>query len=59
MRAFDGEVIVMALHEGNLYQITFFKVHEVDVANLAQPSTMDGALELWHRLLGHLNMKDV
>jgi hypothetical protein len=29
------------------------------VANLAQTSTIDGALELWHRRLGHLNIKGV
>ncbi len=46
VRAFDEEVIAMALYEGNLYQIIFFKVHEVDVANLVQPLTKDGALKL-------------
>jgi hypothetical protein len=26
VRAFDGEVIAIALHKGNLYQVTFTKV---------------------------------
>ncbi len=59
MRAFDGEVIAIALREGILYQMTFTKVCEMHVANLAQTSTIDGALELWHRRLGHLNIKGV
>jgi hypothetical protein len=59
VRAFDGEVITIALREGNLYQVTFTKVCEMHVANVAQTSTIDGALELWHRRLGHLNVKGV
>ncbi len=59
VRAFDGEVIAIALHEGNLYQVTFTKVCEMHVANVAQTSTIDGALELWHRCLGHFNVKGV
>jgi hypothetical protein len=59
VRAFDGEVIAVALREGNLYQMTFTKVCEMHVANLAQTSTIDGALELWHCRLGHLNIKGV
>jgi hypothetical protein len=59
VRAFDGEVIAIALREGNLYQMTFTKVCEMHVANLAQTSTIDGALEFWHRRFGHLNIKGV
>jgi transposase InsO family protein len=59
VRAFDGEVIVIALRDGNLYQVTFTKVCEMHVANVAQTSIIDGALELWHRRLGHLNIKGV
>jgi len=59
VRAFDGEVIAIALREGNLYQVTFTKVCEMHVANMAQTSTIDGALELWHCRLGHLNVKGV
>jgi len=59
VKAFDGEVIAIALCEGNLYQVTFPKVCEMHVANVAQTSTIDGALELWHRCLGHLNLKGV
>ena len=35
------------------------KVHGADAANLVQSPIGDGALELWHRRLGHLNVKDV
>ncbi len=59
VRAFDGEVIAIALREGNFYQMTFTNVCEMHVTNLAQNSTIDGALELWHRRLGHLNIKGV
>jgi hypothetical protein len=48
VRAFNGEVIAIALRKGNLYQVTFTKVCEMHVANVAQTSTIDGALELWH-----------
>jgi hypothetical protein len=40
VRAFDGEVIAIALREGNLYQMTFTKVCAMHVANLAQTSTL-------------------
>jgi hypothetical protein len=43
VRAFDGEVIAIPLREGNLYQMTFTKVCEMHVANVAQTSTIDGA----------------
>jgi transposase InsO family protein len=59
VRAFDGEVIAIALRKGNLYQVTFTKVCEMHVVNVAQTSTIDGALELWHPHLGHLNVKGV
>jgi hypothetical protein len=59
VRSFDGEVIAIALREGNLYQVTFTKVCEMHVANVAQTSTIDGALEFWHCCLGHLNVKGV
>jgi hypothetical protein len=59
VKAFDGEVIAIALRESNLYQVTFTKVCEVHEANVAQTSTIDGALELWHRCFGHLNVKGV
>jgi hypothetical protein len=55
VRAFDGEVIAIALHEGNLYQMTFTKVCEMHVANLAQTSAIDGigALALPPRSFEH------
>jgi hypothetical protein len=59
VKAFDGEVIAIALREGNLYPLTFTKVCEVHVANVPQTSTIDCALQLWHCRLGHLNVKGV
>ena len=55
LRASNGDVLVQAPREGNLYQVTFTKVYEADAANLAQSSTKQGELELWHRRLGHWN----
>jgi transposase InsO family protein len=56
----DGKVVAIAPREGNLYKMAFTKVHEgADVVNMAQSSSNEGALELWHRRLGHLNMKSV
>jgi transposase InsO family protein len=55
----SGEVIARAPREGNLYQMSFSKVHVKEEANVAQASSKQGALELWHRRLGHLNVKGV
>lgn len=55
----DGEVIAIAPRKRNLYKIHFMKVHKAEVANLVQSPTGDGTLELWHRCLGHLNIKGV
>ncbi len=52
-------MITIALREGNLYQVTFTEVCEVHVANVAQTSTIDGALELWHHRLDHLYWKQL
>ena len=59
LRAPNEDVLSVAPREDNLYQVTFTNVHGVNVANLAQPSTKNGALELWHRRLGHLNVRSV
>ena len=55
----SGEIIARAPREGNLYQMTFTKVYVAEKANAAQVSSNQGALELWHRRLGHLNVKGV
>ena len=52
MRGPDGEVIVMELQEGNLYEINFTKMHEVDAADLIQLWKKDGVLELQYCLVG-------
>lgn len=57
--ALSGEFVVRASHEGNLYQITFSKMHVIDEVNVAQSSSNQEALELWHRQIGHLNVKGV
>ena len=59
LKAPNGDVIAVAPCEGNLYQVSFNKVLEVDAANLVQPSRKGTALELWHRRLGHLNVRSV
>ena len=59
LRAPNDNVLAVAPREDNLYQVTFTKVHEADAANIAQSSTKNGATELWHRRLGHLNVRSV
>ena len=59
VRAHDGEVIARAPLEGNLYQVTFKKVYMAEEAKVAHSTTQGGALELWHRRLGHLHVKGV
>ena len=59
MRAPNGDVLAVAPRQDNLYQVTFTKVYEADSAHAAQSSTTNGAMELWHRRLGHLNVRSV
>ena len=44
--------------KGNLHQLNFAKMHKTNAANMVQSSTKDNALELWHRRLGLLNLKN-
>jgi hypothetical protein len=37
LKAPNGDVLAVASREDNMYQVTFAKAHEADVANLAQP----------------------
>ena len=59
LRAANGEVIVTAPREGNLYQIHFLTVNGSSRACLAQGSAQPHSLEVWHKRLGHLNVKSV
>ena len=59
VKSCNGEAIAIAPHERNLYKINFVKVHKAEAANLVQSPTGDGALELWYRRLGHLNVKGI
>ena len=42
-----------------MYEINIVKVHEAEAAYLVQSLTEDNTVKLWHRCLGHLNMKGV
>ena len=59
IKSCDGEAITIVPHEQNLYKIGFVKVQGMEVANLVQSPMGNGALELWNRRLGHLNMNNV
>lgn len=48
MRGTNDKMIVIALHEGNLYQKNFIKEHEVDAINLPQSWKDDNVIEFWH-----------
>lgn len=51
---------VAIIHEVNgLYQIKFSKMHAAECATLVQSSSNEDKLALWHRRLGHLNVKSV
>ena len=52
------EVAIIEEHEG-LYHIKFSKVHSKESAALAHSNLKDDKLALWHRRLGHLNIKSV
>ena len=46
VRGPNGEVNVIKLHNGNLYEINFNNVHKANVADLVQSWRKDNALEL-------------
>ena len=59
VRAAHIKMLATTSREGNLYQVVCKKVNVVEVATLAHSSPNDESLELWHRRLGHLNVKSV
>ena len=59
VKSCDGEAIVVAPHEQNLYIINFVKVHEKEAANLVQSLMGDGVVDLWYCRLVHLNVNSV
>ena len=58
VKSCDGEAIAIAPREA-IIQNQFCEGAQAEAANLVQSPTEDGALELWHRRLGHLNVKGV
>lgn len=54
-----GELLAKASLESNLYQLELKMVKECEVSTLAHTSENDGSMELWHKRLGHLNVKSV
>ena len=59
VRAASGVLIASAPREGNLYYLHFTKVNGTSMACVAQGSAQEGVVELWHRRLGHLNVKSM
>jgi hypothetical protein len=51
----NGDVIAISRHEGDFYQLTFTNVCRAGAANRAG----GGATELWHRGLGHLDVRSL
>ena len=59
VRSPSGVLITSAPHEGNLYLLRFTKVNGTSFACVAQGSAHEDLVELWHRRLGHLNLKSL
>lgn len=60
VRAPSGVLIASAPRDGNLYHLHFTKVNGTFLACVGRESTHGGDLvELWHRRLGHLNVKSM
>ena len=55
----SGVLIASAPREGNLYYLHFTKVNGTSMACVAQGSAHEDLVELWHRRLGHLNVKSM
>lgn len=55
----NGHVVAVARHEGNLYEMTFTEVCEVDLSDFGHSRVGGDSVELWHHRLGHLDEKSV
>ena len=55
----NGDMVAIAWHERNLYQMTFSEACGVDVANFVCSHVGGGLVELWHCRLGYLNVRSV
>ena len=56
----EGQMLAMASLEANLYQMELKVVKGAEMSTLAHTSAKeDNTLELWHKRLGHLNVKSV
>jgi transposase InsO family protein len=55
----SGEMIVTVPKLGNLYQLEFKTVNDSSTASVAQAALVQDSMELWHKRLGHLNVKSV
>ena len=53
----NGDVVVIAQCEGNLYQMTFMEVCVGDAANFVRLHVRGGSAKLWHHRFGHLNVR--
>ena len=45
----NGDVVAIAQHKGNLYQMTFTKVYKADAPNFVHSRAEGNMAELWHR----------
>ena len=59
MRSPSGVLIASAPREGKLYHLHFTKVNGTSMACVAQGSAHEDLVELWHRRLGHLNVRSM
>lgn len=59
VRSPSGMLIASAPREGNLYLLRFSKVNGSSFACVAQGSAHEELVNLWHRRLGHLNLKSL
>lgn len=51
--------VFKGLKEGNLYYLICKKVNGVDVATFTEFTSNQDKLNIWHRRLGHLNVKSM
>lgn len=59
VEASNGEILALALLECNLYQLDTNVVNETERNCLAHCDKNLHSWKLWHKMLGHLNTKNV
>lgn len=57
VRILNGNMVLKSSREVNLYYLNYKKVYRIEVAVLAEFTSNQDKLSIWHCCLGYLNMR--